>query len=475
MRAAGGMNGIEGSISASGGSLSTTGLDTCLTDADCTPCLWAPAPTDPSQCPGYVSCCGGFSATKKRCESNRAAWNAACPNQTPQDRPCPCILLCDGETAMSCVAGRCSFACPTIADAGSDIAFVATDASPDVSLLSSGGASGSGGDGGMGGANTRTGGVVGTSGTVGRGSNPGSGGISATSGTTGSSAVYGMPCTTNGDCPSDAICCDGSDESCDGTRLPSGEGANPGEFVVSEDGRTVRDTITGLVWQRDTSGLHAGCSDGQDCLWEEAEAYCTSLALGGLSGWRLPAAIELISIVDFARANPAIDPTAFPNTLAEGAWTSSPCVGSPGGVWAVNIGDGNSYCAAGQTYQVRCVRGSRCYPTSRFAAMDGGLVRDTLTNLVWQQQLSTNHMTWGEAQAYCSLVGAGFRLPTVKELESILDLTRTNATYPTAFPSTPGEAFWTSSAAWNIDFSYGGYGSSGTTNVGRKILARCVR
>jgi len=87
--------------------MATTDLDTCSGDADCTPCLWAPAPTDPSECPGFFNCCGGFSATKKRCESNRAGWDASCPGQSPQDRPCPCIPLCEGETAISCVGGRC--------------------------------------------------------------------------------------------------------------------------------------------------------------------------------------------------------------------------------------------------------------------------------------------------------------------------------------------------------------------------------
>ena len=37
---------------------------------------------------------------------------------------------------MSCVAGRCSFACPTIVDAAADVAFAATDASsPDVAFV----------------------------------------------------------------------------------------------------------------------------------------------------------------------------------------------------------------------------------------------------------------------------------------------------------------------------------------------------
>jgi hypothetical protein len=38
---------------------------------------------------------------------------------------------------MSCVAGRCSFACPTIIDAAADVAFVAIDASPDVVFVGS--------------------------------------------------------------------------------------------------------------------------------------------------------------------------------------------------------------------------------------------------------------------------------------------------------------------------------------------------
>jgi len=104
-----------------GGSISD--MDTCATDADCTSCLWAAAPADKSECPGFFSCCGGFSATKKRCDSNRAAWDATCPGQSPQDRPCPCIPPCEGTSAISCVAGRCIFGCPMTVDAAPDAAF----------------------------------------------------------------------------------------------------------------------------------------------------------------------------------------------------------------------------------------------------------------------------------------------------------------------------------------------------------------
>lgn len=128
----------------------------------------------------------------------------------------------------------------------------------------------------------------------------------------------------------------------------------------------------------------------------------------------------------------------------------------------------------------RCVRGSRCYPTSRFL-VSNGLVTDTLTNLVWQQQASTTYMTWSSAQSYCSNAGPGFRLPTVKELESIVDLTVTSGPTinQTAFPNTPPEASWTSSPyaassgdAWIVDF---GLGISGAEGEGYFDWARCVR
>ena len=61
----------------------------------------------------------------------------------------------------------------------------------------------------------------------------------------------------------------------------------------------------------------------------------------------------------------------------------------------------------------------------RFVASNG-LVSDTLTNLVWQQEASATTMTWVAAQSYCSVAGVAFRLPTLKELESLVDVTVTS-------------------------------------------------
>jgi hypothetical protein len=141
--------------------------------------------------------------------------------------------------------------------------------------------------------------------------------------------------------------------------LPSGDGTNSGEFVVSSDGLTVTDTITGLVWQRDGSGARTRCSGASSltCTWAEATAYCADLTLGGLTGWRLPAQSELVTIADFTKTDPAIDQTVFPSTTSNWYWTSSLYAGSSGSAWEVEFDTGgNAHLEVSYTQRVRCVR-----------------------------------------------------------------------------------------------------------------------
>ena len=222
-----------------------------------------------------------------------------------------------------------------------------------------------------------------------------------------------------------------------------------------------------------------------------------SRPFGGLSGWRLPAVMELLTVVDFTRTLPAIDPTAFPNALTGVFWTSSPYAFLSGNAWLVdfNYGDWDNI-GVGNGDAARCVRGSRCYPTSRFVVLAGGLVQDRLTGLVWQQDgagtrtgcsgSGTLTCTWAEAQAYCAglILGglSGWRLPTVKELSSLVDFAvgLGPSINQTAFPNTTlPSSFWTSSpsaflsgAALAVN-SVGG--NSGFNDVGDDNGVRCVR
>lgn len=128
-------------------------------------------------------------------------------------------------------------------------------------------------------------------------------------------------------------------------------GAAPaGHFVVSTDQATVRDTVTGLVWQRTL--------DANSYKWASAKTYCQGLSFGGFSGgWRLPTRKELESIVDIQSYGPAIDTTAFLNTTDEAFWSSSQFTRIWAMAWYVYFGSGGSS-ATEKTYayRVRCVR-----------------------------------------------------------------------------------------------------------------------
>jgi hypothetical protein len=137
----------------------------------------------------------------------------------------------------------------------------------------------------------------------------------------------------------------------------------------------------------------------------------------------------------------------------------------------------------------------RCYPNNRFV-VTSGMVQDTLTQLVWQQDGSgtragcsgTDNLTctWAEAKAYCEALSlgslSGWRLPTYKELSSIVDFTVASpgpTINQTAFPNTPPEYFWTSSPyagssgfAWDVYFKFG---FSSYYGVYSDLRVRCVR
>lgn len=122
----------------------------------------------------------------------------------------------------------------------------------------------------------------------------------------------------------------------------------------TDNGSTVTDVRTGLIWQKQDDGITR--------IWGEALSYCEGLNnLGGQSDWRLPNIIELESITDDSRYNPAIDPV-FTGTKSSGYWSSTTIIYAdyPDGAWNVHfyygpVGDfGNS--GKGNAMYVRCVR-----------------------------------------------------------------------------------------------------------------------
>ncbi|MHB8808739.1 MAG: Lcl C-terminal domain-containing protein [Desulfobulbaceae bacterium] len=132
----------------------------------------------------------------------------------------------------------------------------------------------------------------------------------------------------------------------------------PAALVVSGD--TVTDTVTCLEWQRATADPSGdGVADAMN--WQDALAYAEGLSLGGHTDWRLPDYNELTSIVDYSRYSPAIDTTAFPDTVSSNYWSSTTYASNTSYAWRVvfDYGYGSSLYKS-SSYYVRAVRGGQC-------------------------------------------------------------------------------------------------------------------
>ena len=135
----------------------------------------------------------------------------------------------------------------------------------------------------------------------------------------------------------------------------------PNQYIVLS-GDEVRDSYTGLIWQRDgdASGLRT---------WDDALSYCETLTLGGNSGWRLPSVRELATLVDEAQVAPAINRAMFPSTQYGARsnnwyWAYGAARNNAAAHWGLNFDDGftgfNAGAAGAWNYwtqaYVKCVR-----------------------------------------------------------------------------------------------------------------------
>jgi hypothetical protein len=122
-------------------------------------------------------------------------------------------------------------------------------------------------------------------------------------------------------------------------------------------------------------------------------------------------------------------------------------------------------------------------PMSFTVGLDGFTVTDNVTGLVWQREDDNSPRTWGDAISYCEGLDLGghtdWRLPAVKELQSIVDYGRYSPSIDAlVFPEAISDC-WSSSThaystrqAWDVDFSYGHVGKDDKSDANS---VRCVR
>jgi len=92
-------------------------------------------------------------------------------------------------------------------------------------------------------------------------------------------------------------------------------------------------------------------------------------------------------------------------------------------------------------------------------------------NLEWMAQDLDKSMPWQEAMDYCESLGDGWKLPTVEELQSVLDYTKLSPAIKLDVP-VQSDWYWSSTVyvgdtdfAWVVSLNYGNVINDSKTNT----------
>lgn len=250
---------------------------------------------------------------------------------------------------------------------------------------------------------------------------------------------------------------------------PGVQSSSPAAYVVTD--LAAKESVSGLTWQRTFT---------EKKTWAEGQSYCNDLVLDGFVDWRLPSRIELISLIDFTRM-PTIDHQAFLDVPNEYFWSASPTA-TREFYFSVYFGAGLTTFAVptGASAHVRCVRGGGPGLIPRYAVTDATVV-DRNTQLTWQRSAFEQPLPWESAIDHCAGLEHGWRLPSMKELQTIVDETRQRpAADPAVFPSPELASYWTATPVNRSGLMDAIYVDmrDGTTNeavVTQAFWVRCVR
>lgn len=244
------------------------------------------------------------------------------------------------------------------------------------------------------------------------------------------------------------------------------------EYTDNGDG-TITDKISGLIWEKTTDKTGDGVINYYDKkTYAEALAGASACRTGGYTDWRLPTIKEQYSLIMYygAESNPnaTTQGTSVPfintnyftfgygdiNSSSHGATSDerlidaqyatssiyvSTTMNGQSTMFGVNFADGRikGYPSTNQKkYYVLYVRGNTAYGKNDFKDNGNGTITDNATGLMWMQNDNGSPVLWENSLSYAenfSYAGySDWRLPDVKELQSLIDYTRSPATTSSA-------------------------------------------
>ena len=265
-------------------------------------------------------------------------------------------------------------------------------------------------------------------------------------------------------------------------------------YTDNGDG-TITDNITGLMWEKTTD------KNGDNQLnyydkktYSEALSGASACRTGGYTDWRLPSIKEQYSLIMYYGAEP--NPTATSqgnavpyintnyftfgygdlNSSSHGATSNERLIdaqyacsttyvtttmnGTPT-MFGVNFGDGRikGYPSNNmKKYYVMYVRGNTEYGKNKFIDNNDQTITDEATGLMWMKNDNGTPIAWENALNYAenfSFAGySDWRLPDAKELQSLVDYTRSPATSSSAAINPLFNCTQITNEAGNPDYPY---------------------
>jgi hypothetical protein len=253
----------------------------------------------------------------------------------------------------------------------------------------------------------------------------------------------------------------GQDEQYDG---------NQPSYTLSADGLTVYDNVTGLTWTQGADWSGDGVVDVDDKFtYADAQTYVDTLSAqsyGGFNDWRVPSIKDLYSLIDYRGTDPdpmaggssglipfidddtfefAYGDTSAGERIIDSQWVTttiyvSTVMNDMTAMFGVNFADGRikGYPVGpmpgqseGKLFYARFCRGNTQYGQNNFIDNGDGTVTDGATGLMWSQSDIGEGMIWEDALAWVQRMNdenhlgySDWRLPNAKELQSLVDYTR---------------------------------------------------
>lgn len=248
-------------------------------------------------------------------------------------------------------------------------------------------------------------------------------------------------------------------------------------------GGFVADRATGLRWSQNASPTTFPMS------WIEACEYVAQLNRSGHHGindWRLPSRRELFSLISHQHINPALpEGHSFIDVFPGYYWTASECRRLADQAWYIHLGGGRIHRGLkNNSYMVWPTSGPRpdaSQMLSRFVIEDNTAF-DRLTKRMWLKTFDAMErpVKWKKAlEAIESLNAqnagghADWRLPNIRELDSLVDLNRHTPAFAANHPcGSIAEGYWSATTSvYEKRYAWVLYSRDGAVGVGYKPLS----